>query len=770
MKGFIISHTYKIINEKSYVLLYGRLENDQSFLAIKEFRPFFFIETKDLKKAKQIKDFENEETKLKNFEDGAMSKITLDFPKEIPEFRSILSEANIKTYESDIRFSTKYLIENNIQGSIDIGGDFDSSETIDRVYKNPDIKTTDYTPGNLKILSFDIETNKNAKQLYCISLYSKNYKKSLIVSKKKLPNAISCEDEEEVLEKFQQAILDFDPDIITGWNVIDFDFQFIRDKFKKYKMPFILGRDNSQSKLRIESSFFRTSKADFSGRVVLDGMDLVKSSFIKLDNYKLDTAAKQLLGKGKLIDSIGKEKYEEIDKLYKEDQKSLIDYNLVDAELPYKIITEADLVNLAIQRSLLTGMTLDKVNSSIASLDFLYLQKAKTYGLVCPTQIGEEREERIKGGYVMNSIPGIYDNIIILDFKSLYPSIIRTFNIDPSRYHKKGKKGDIESPNKAYFDHEEGMLPKIIQDLWAARENARKNKNELARYAIKILMNSFFGVLANPMCRFYNFNIANAITHFGQELIKKTAQKAEEKGYKVIYSDTDSIFIDTKVKSKEEADKIGQKLEKEINDFYKNYIKEEYKRKSFLELEYEKCYTRFLMPTLRGKTSGAKKRYAGLLEKDGKEVLDFVGLETVRSDWTNAAKKFQQELLDRIFHKKEVTSFIKKFVDDLNEGKYDNDLMYKKSLRKDVSEYVKTTPPHVKAARKLKKHQIPNIIEYYVTTAGPEPIQELHHKIDYQHYLDKQIKPIADTVLSFFDTTFEDIVEGTKQTSLFSYS
>ncbi len=770
MKGFIISHTYKIINEKSYVLLYGRLENDQSFLAIKEFRPFFFIETKDIKKARQVGDFDEEETKLKNFDGKEMSKVILDLPKEVPNLRHSLEEAGIKTYESDIRFSTRFLIENNIQGSLDVDGDYEPSETIDRVYKNPDLKSTDYTPNNLKILSFDIETNKNAKKLYCISLYSKNYKKSFIVSKKKISNAISCEDEEEALEKFQQEIIDQDPDIITGWNVIDFDLQFIRDKFKKYKIPFTLGRDNSPSKLRIESSFFRTSKADFSGRVVLDGLDLIKSSFIKLDNYKLDTAAKQLLGKGKLIESIGKEKYEEIDKLYKEDQKALVDYNLVDAELPYRIINEADLVNLAIQRSLLTGMALDRVNSSIASLDYLYIQKARKNNLVCPTQMGEERESRIKGGYVMNSIPGIYDNVIVLDFKSLYPSIIRTFNIDPSKYHEKKKKGDIESPNKAHFGPEEGVLPKIIQDLWEAREKARKSKNELARYAIKILMNSFFGVLANPMCRFYNFNIANSITHFGQELVEKTAKQAEDKGFEVIYSDTDSIFINTKVESKTKADKIGTKLEKEINDFYENYIKKEYKRESFLELEYEKCYLRFLMPKLRGKTEGAKKRYAGLLEKEGKEVLDFVGLETVRSDWTEAAKKFQQELLDRIFHKKEVTKFIKKFVDDINAGKYDEDLIYKKSLRKDVGEYVRTTPPHVKAARKLKQHQIPNVIEYYMTKDGPEPIQELKNKIDYEHYINKQIKPIADTVLSFFDTTFEDVVEGTKQTSLFSYS
>tara|TARA_Y100000034_G_scaffold56858_1_gene69539 strand:+ start:2304 stop:4613 length:2310 start_codon:yes stop_codon:yes gene_type:complete len=769
MKGFIIFSTYRTINEKPHILLYGRLENNESFLIINQFNPYFFIKTEDLKKAKNIEKLDSKETKLTNFQKELMTKITLSHPKEISELRIIFESENIKTYESDIRFPTRFLIDNNIQGSIDIEGDYDSAETIDRIYKNPEISSTEYTPKNLKILSFDIETNKNAKEIYCISMFSKEYKKSLIISKNKVKNAISCKNEEELLEKFQEEVIDFDPDIITGWNVIDFDLKVLRDKFKEYKINFNLGRDNSPSKLRLESSFFRTSKADISGRVVLDGIDLVKSSFIKLENYKLDTAAQSLLGKSKLIQKIGSDKSEEIDRLYQEDKESLIDYNILDAKLVYDIITKADLVNLAIQRSLLTGMPLDRVNASIASLDFLYLQKARKRGLICPTNLNADREARIKGGYVMESFPGIYDNILVLDFKSLYPSIIRTFNIDASAYLEKKKEGAIESPNKAYFDQKEGIMPDIIKELWAEREITRKEKNELGRYAIKILMNSFFGVLANPSCRFYNLKMANAITHFGQELIKETAKKVEEYGYKVIYSDTDSVFINTKLESMEEAEKAGKKLEKEINEFYDKTIKEKYHRKSYLELEYEKLYLRFLMPKIRGKETGAKKRYAGLLKKDSKEVIDFVGLETVRSDWTEAAKIFQKKVYDKIFHKEDPTNYIKEFVGDLRNGKYDKELMYKKSIRKELEEYTKITPPHVKAARKLKKLES-SIVEYYITTEGPEPIQNLKHKIDYDHYINKQIKPIADTILMFFDTNFNDLLKGTKQTSLFSYS
>ena len=171
------------------------------------------------------------------------------------------------------------------------------------------------------------------------------------------------------------------------------------------------------------------------------------------------------------------------------------------------------------------------------------------------------------------------------------------------------------------------------------------------------------------------------------------------------------------------------------------------------------------MPKIRGGEAGAKKRYAGLRLKDGNEKIDFVGIETARSDWTDVAKKFQLELLNRIFHKQEVTEFIKQFVQDITKGKYDKLLVYRKSLRKGLEGY-SVLPPHLKAAQKIKDFK-GGLVEYYITTDGPEPIQALKHKIDYEHYIKKQIKPIADSVLLFYNKTFEELLEGSKQTKLF---
>lgn len=765
MKGFITYLTYRIINDGACVCLFGRLENGESFLTINKFRPYFYIKEKDLKKALKIENFEFKKGNFKNFNEEKVVKVILDVPSEVPKLRKSFEEENIDHYEADIKFPYRFLMDKGIKGSLDIDGHYEAGQNVDRVYKDPDLEPINFIP-KLKVASVDIETNSENGDLYCISIYSDDFNKVFIISDKKLKNAINCEDEEDLLEKFKENILELDPDIITGWNFIDFDLAVLENKFKKNGVEFKLGRDNTKCKLKIESNFIMNSKADFPGRMVLDGISLLRNSFIKLDDYKLDTAARVFLKDKKLINS--RNRHTEIDRCYKEDQQKLVDYNLKDAELAYKIIHKSDSLNLTIQRSLITGMPLDRVSASIASLDSLYIREAKKRKIVVPSGKYSVKEKPITGGYVKESEPGIYDYLLVLDFKSLYPSVIRTFNIDPYSFVKNCKgKNLVKAPNNVCFRNEEGILSSVIQELWEEREKTRKSKNELARYAIKIHMNSIFGSMANPSCRFFNLDIANAITHFSQFIIKLTSKKIEKSGYKVIYNDTDSNFVISKAKDIKEANKIGKKLQDNINKFYKGYIKKNYNRESFLELSYDKCFIKFLMPKIRGSEKGAKKRYAGLIIKDGKERIEFTGMEFIRTDWTDLAKKFQYDLLDRVFHDKEVSKYIKKFVKDIKDGEYDDLLVYRKSISKGLDEYTTITPQHVKAARKLENLD-GNLIEYIITEDGPEPIQNIRHRIDYEHYIKRQVKPIADSILLFFNTSFDDLMKG-KQTTLFGY-
>ncbi|MBI2105874.1 DNA polymerase II [Candidatus Woesearchaeota archaeon] len=764
MKGFVLYPTYRIVNNKPSVLLFGKLENGQSFLTINSYRPYFYIKESDQKSLPR--EYEYEKTNCKNFDDEKLVKIYTEIPADVPNLRRYLEEREVECYEADIKFAYRFLIDNNIKSAVEINEeDYEQNEFIDRIFEEPIISPAQFTP-RLRVFSIDIETSIDGKYLYSISIYSEDFTKSLIVHNKKLKNAVSFKDEESLLEKFKEIIRDEDPDIITGWSVIDFDLNFLKEKFKQHKIPFILGRTNQQCKLTLESDFFRTSKSDFQGRIVLDAIDLLKGSFIQLENYKLSTAAHHFLKEKKLIDDYNKP--EEIESFYKNNPEKLIEYNLNDARLVLDIIKKTRVLDLSIHRSLLTGIPLDRVNASIASFDSLYLRKLKERKYVAQSAGFKNKEERIKGGYVMDSVPGIYENIIILDFKSLYPSIMRTFNIDPFTFvGKKKGKNLIIAPNGAAFKKDLGFLPEIIDELMKERERVKKEKDELTSYAIKILLNSMFGVMANSSFRFFSTDMANAITHFGQHLIKLTAEKIREKGHEVIYSDTDSCFIRPKVGSTEKAEQLGRKLTDEINKFFTIHINEKYGVKNHLELEFEKVFKMFIMPKIRGAEAGAKKRYAGLRVINGEEKIEFTGMESRRRDWTELAKNFQHELLDRIFHKKEITDYVRKFIEDVKKGKYDEQLIYRKSIRKDLKKYL-VKSQHLKAALKLDKI-VSNIIEYVITEDGPEPVQNQKHKIDYDHYINKQLKPIADSILVFYNKKFDDLIKGSKQVSLFNF-
>jgi DNA polymerase II len=750
MKGYILDASYRVINDKAHVLLFGKSEKGEPFLTTHQTQAYFFIQEKDLKKAQKIEDFDFKKTKLKTFNGKKVIKIILDIPSEVSKLKKALEEEEIETFEADIPFARRFLIDNKIQADIEIEGDYDMQEQF-MVFKEPTIKPSSANV-KLRILSIDIETDLKFKEIYCVSLATDKIREVIIRSdNKKLKGTINVASEEELLETFLERIKEIDPDIITGWYVIDADFQLIKKRCEKYEIPFTLGRTNKETRINTKKGFFSTSKAHAQGRQILDTMQLIKDT-TKLNNYKLETAAQHFLGEGKLLQ--GAMRYEDIEDFFHNDQQKLVDYNLKDSVLVLDILKKSDVLSLQIKRTKLTGLMLDQVKGNISSLDCIYLKKLRDKGFVAPSVRHRIKEELVKGGYVMDPIPGIYSNIMVFDFKSLYPSIVRTFNIDPLMFGKKG----IKAPNGATFSKEFGIMPEIIQKLFEVRQEYRKKKDEVGRYAIKILMNSFYGAMASPLCRFYNLDLANGITSFAQMLIKDTAKMIEKEGHKVIYSDTDSCFV---VASKDPK-KIGKALEKKINSLWDARIKKEYGITSYLELEFEKTYTKFIMPRTRSGTKGAKKRYAGLVDGE----LQIVGLEAVRGDWTQLAKTFQIELLKKVFAEKDPSTFVKKYIQDLKKGKYDKQLIYKKSLRKPLDQYTKTTPPHVKAARQLKEFK-GKIVEYVYTTNGVEPIQLQKSKLDYDHYIEKQIKPLAQSILLFYDIKFEELLSGQK--NLFSF-
>ncbi|MDD9954229.1 MAG: DNA polymerase II [Candidatus Woesearchaeota archaeon] len=770
MKGYIVDETYRIEHGKAHVYLFGKLENGKSFCSIHYFRPYFCIKQADVTTAKNLPTtiaYESEATDLQSMQGEPLAKIIYDIPKDTVALRKIFEENKIQCYEADIRFTQRFLIDNNILRTVDIEGAYEEHDYVNRVYKEPQLTPIDWQP-ELKVLSFDIETSMDAKKLYSISLIvpGEINEVLIITEKTDLQHAKIFPDEKSLLEHFRKEVIRLDPDIMTGWNTIDFDLNVLRKKFREHNIPFKMARQDWECLLRIESSFLKESTADFPGRQVFDGIQLLKLNFVSLENYKLATAAKTLLGDDKLIGEDNKG--HSIDDAYKNDTQKLVNYNLKDSQLVLDIMEKTNVSAIMITRSMLTGMNLSRVKGSIASFDSLYLRELKKQGYIANCTGYSERDERISGGYVMEGKPGIYDNIIVCDFKSLYPSIMRTFNIDPLAYERGKTNGGIKAPNDVVFEDGNGILPKLLEEFWQARDAAKKRNDPIASFAIKILMNSFFGVLASPACRFYSLDVGNAITSFARHFTQMTATKVEEMGYEVIYGDTDSVFINAHAKTEEEAQQIGNEVTEKINAYYNEHVQAEYGRKSFLELEAEKVFVNFIMPKIRGSEQGAKKRYAGIVMKNGKEDLQVTGMEIVRRDWTELAKQFQGKILQLVFKKNDPSAYIKEFVDDVREGKRDELLVYKKSIRKDLASYTKTTPPHVKAARLLeeKGKLESNVIEYVMTPDGPYPTALEPKTIDYDHYIEKQLKPIADAILVFFDTTFDDVLKGSKQMTL----
>jgi DNA polymerase II len=769
VRGYIVHPTYKIEDGKAFIYLFGRLENGKSFHTIHSFKPYFFIKAADRKKAGSLTDFPIEETDLKTFKEEPVVKVYTNIPKEVPDLRKSFEEQGIICYEADIRFAYRFLMDNNLQGFIEIDGDYEKGESVDCIYKDPMIAPSDdLSPEKipLKIISLDIETDMHAKKIFSISLVGKDYKKVLIKSDKIVEGAQSFPDEKSLLKAFIDEICALDPDILTGWNVITFDFNVLNSRCKANHIPFIIGRNDWQVKMRVYQDFFRSSTIDVSGRVVLDGLELLRQSFIDLEDYKLETVAQEILGKGKvkIADNMDM-RHNLIEQIMENTPEKIVEYNLMDSILVYEILKKKEIISLTFEKSLITGLPMDKVRGSIAALDMLYIKEARKRGFVCPSASIQSRDERVTGGYVKKPNPGIYEYIIVLDFKSLYPSIIRTYNIDPMTL---SENGPILAPNGARFKKEQGILPDLIPKLFDARAKAKKQKNDIKSYAIKIIMNSFYGVLANPTCRFYSLELANAITSFARSIVQETAKITEDLGYEVIYGDTDSIFVMSGAASVDESEKIADKIQKHIDEYYRNKVKHEAGRISYLDLEFEKVYKMFLMPRIRGSESGAKKRYAGLIEKNGQDTIDITGLEFVRRDWTEIAKEFQMHLLELLFAKKPLDDYIHEYVNAIKDGKKDDKLIYRKAITKDLDEYTKTTPPHVKAARQLDVIES-NIIEYYMTISGAEPVQKHKSPIDYNHYIDKQLRPIAESILVFNNKSFNDIVSGQTQKSLFDF-
>ncbi len=427
--------------------------------------------------------------------------------------------------------------------------------------------------------------------------------------------------------------------------------------------------------------------AEISGRLVIDGIEALRSATWSFPSFSLEYVAQTLLGEGKAIDT-PYQRMDEINRMFAEDKPALARYNIKDCELVTRIFAKTELLTFLLERATVTGLPADRSGGSVAAFCHLYIPLMHRQGFVAPN-LGERLPEASPGGFVMDSQPGLYESVLVLDYKSLYPSIIRTFLIDPvglieGMRHPEDS-ASVPGFRGARFSRTRHSLPAIVDD---ASGQGRRNqaKREHNAQALKIIMNAFYGVLGSSGCRFFDPRLASSITLRGHEIMLKTRDLIEAQGYTVIYGDTDSTFVWLgRPHGQQEAATIGKALVLQVNQWWREHLHNEYGLHSALELQYETHFRRFLMPTVRGAEEGSKKRYAGLVTRaDGTEEMVYKGLETVRTDWSPLAQRFQQELYLRIFKRQPYQDYVRDYVQRTLSGELDDLLIYRKRLRQRV--------------------------------------------------------------------------------------
>jgi len=499
------------------------------------------------------------------------------------------------------------------------------------------------------------------------------------------------------------------------------------------------------------------------GRIIIDGPPTMRGAGFKFENFKLDTVAHELLGEGKDISSENSaDKIGEIERRFREDKNALALYNLLDCTLVLDIFEKTHLIELLQNQSVLSGLMLDRIGVSTAAFDFFMLPKIHRKGFVASNILEINRDSPNQGGTVLEPQTGLHEHVLVFDFKSLYPSIMRTFKIDPlSRLLS--NEDPIKTPTGITFSLSNHVLPKRLEELMQKRDEAKIEGNQPLSKAIKILMNSFYGVMGSTGSRFYHVDLPQAISGIGRWVLEETIVFIKSQGYEVIYGDTDSIFISLKAGLWGNINQLGGQLVEKVNAFLTKKIKKGFKVDSFLDLQFEKYYRKFYLPKARnGSGEGAKKRYAGLLVRNGEEEINFVGMEYVRSDWTKLARNFQFKLFQKFFKDENIEQWVKLFVDEVKNHQHDSDLVYKKRLTKRPEEYTSNIPPHVKAALQIdgSKRKGLKVIEYVITSRGPIPLVKDHSDLDYEHYIQKQVKPLAEDILAIKGTSFDDLMGG----------
>ncbi|MFC1732016.1 DNA-directed DNA polymerase [candidate division KSB1 bacterium] len=810
---FPLDATYKVKDNKSTIYLFGRAVDGKTICILDEnFLPYFWV---ILKKGESMSKFRNyaEGLQEKNKNDVyrvektevskkqylgetvEAVKISVNQPASVVHFREIIKKRkDVRlVLEADIQYARRYLIDNNITPSIlhEVDGEEAKERTrCDYVIKVKKIEQISEDTIKPRILAFDIETyNPSGKNIQpekypivMVALYGKKLKKVITWKKFKTEHKYIefVDGEADLLTRLKEEIEAYDPDIITGYYSDGFDLPYIRTRADKYKINLDLGWDYSNLKM----SKGKTPAARITGMVHIDAFRFTKfimGGSLETDYFDLSSVAEELLGERKL--DVELEGLADAWDNHPQKLESFCEYNLHDSLLTFKLC-EKIMPNILELVKIVSLQLFDTSRMSFSQLvEWYLLKQAPRFNVLAPNKPGhdeirERMSRRFKGAFVFEPKPGMYKDIAVFDFRSLYPTIIASHNISPATVNVKctEKERDyapLEGKKTWFCKGTKGFLPRMIEDLITRRMRIKeimKSKEDkmldARSYSLKILANAFYGYLGFYASRWYSFDCGEAVTAWGRHYIQQVIKKAQDSTFDVLYSDTDSVFLSLDGKDKNTALKFAEKINLELPEL--------------MELEFEGFYPRGIFVSAKLTGYGAKKKYA-LLGENNKITIK--GFETVRRNWSKISKETQEEVIGIILKENDVdkaVKYVQKVVKDLRENKVELDkVTIRTQLQKEISEY-EQYGPHVAVADRMKKKGIPvgagTMVEYVITGGKdkirdrarmPEEVTQKDYDPDY--YINHQVVPAVEKIFEVLGKDIKAEVESKDQSKLQSF-
>ncbi|MEM4318494.1 MAG: DNA-directed DNA polymerase [Candidatus Pacearchaeota archaeon] len=695
--------------------------------------------------------------------------------------------------EDDINFVTRYITEKDVKPLFwyDVEIEIESSSELSSIkadiigfVKNIKLNTKryEYEP---KIIAFDIEASEfeiGKGQIMMISIVGNKLKK-VLTWKKFITKEKSIEfvrDEAELIKRFIEIVNAEKPDYLVGYFSDGFDMPYLKERAKANKIRFNIGLDGSEVVLQRG----KITSAKIAGICHIDLFRFIENFVapsLRTETLTLNEVASQLLGEEKLkvsFETLKSDKHSELEKFAL--------YNLQDSILVYKLFHKLwpQLFELAkIAQEPLFNVT----RSSFSQLVESYI----IHGLKRFNEIAEHRPfqdviakrkmlPKYAGAFVLEPKPGFYENLAVFDFRSLYPSIIVSYNISPATITT--KKTALATPEfeldrkkvHFYFEEKPSFIPLLLKDLIEARKKVKQEKKlkpspllEARDLALKTLANAHYGYFGFFGARYYSRECAASITALGRWHIKEMIEKAKKAGFDVIYADTDSLAVllndKTKAQTMEWLKRVNAELPKGM------------------ELELEDFYLRGLFVTTRKGEIGAKKKYALINERHELKVR---GFETVRRDWCSLAKEVQDKVLRIILEEEKpekALEYVREVIEKLKKKQVEIEkLIIRTQIKKEVEAYEAFTP-HVEIAQRMRARGIPvrpgSLAEWIVCETKekkarirekvkmPDELKDKEYDADY--YINNQIIPAVESIFAVFNFGSEEIIKKQKKLSEF---